>query len=740
MINGHLFIGIISGRASEHVQQTMLKGIISQAEKYGMYTAVISNIYNFFKFKEYFGNVEVENKIYELIESPRFDGIIFMAETLASSDLEPFILEKLKKLDIPIVVAGDSVEGYTSVNNDIREDFRDIARHLTEVHGFTKIDVLTGQYEIPTSHERVRGVRDVLEEKGIPLTENNIMYGDFWTTSGEKFAMEYVSGKRPLPEAVICANDYMAFGFMDKMFENDVKVGRDLTVVGYEYAGERMFHQPILSTFLRNRYSTGAKAVSILNSMITGRPAEEISVKGCMVTGDSCSCGCEKKYLMSEWQEVRTVQFYNSMTMCGNFEQKLAQCRSLGDYIRALQDYAYLIHDLEGLYLCLYENWTNRTEVSDLYKSSNDEIMTMYRIISPVQVSSEPHGFTRKMLFPDELYGAGDKRFLYFVPMFTCGIEIGYFIFQYIKPECYDPVIIGWINSAVNALNVIRMKNDINELLEYNNLSAFRDTATGLYNRDGFIRELDNMIAKADKGQKISAVLIKTRIFSDESRFDEKSLSVRLDTETAECLKKLAVDNNAVCARLSERHFVYAMVGELSADTHEIVADRLTALIAHSPVYKESNDTDSIISSGDCFDAGDITAEAVLKALSEDINRRIEDIFNSRKRLNSTEFLNVRNSLYRVPEKRWDAESVCRDLNLSCGHFRAEYKNIFGISFHRDVIRSRISLAKYLLMTTSLSLPAVAMRCGYDDDKYFLRQFRQQTGISPNSYRRFELS
>ena len=204
---------------------------------------------------------------------------------------------------------------------------------------------------------------------------------------------------------------------------------------------------------------------------------------------------------MKELQMVRRVQFHNSMTMCGNFEHQLAMCRSMSDYIRALQDYSYLIRDVSGIYLCLYENWSELKEKADLNKSSNDEMMTLYRIISPVQISSDPHYYTRRMLFPDDLPGSGDKKHIYFVPMFSNGIEIGYFIFQYTKPDGYDVVAIGWINSAVNALNALRMKNDINELLEYNNLSAFRDTATGMYNREGFVRELTNAISKTEKSE-----------------------------------------------------------------------------------------------------------------------------------------------------------------------------------------------------------------------------------------------
>lgn len=731
-------IGIIVGRASEEVQKVMLKGIISQADKCDLDTAVISNIHNL-SYMEYFANIEVENKIYELIASPRLDGIVVMAETLSEADLRPTILEKLKTIDIPVVVAGENIEGYICVNNDIRDDFHEITRHLTDVHGFTHIDVLTGQYEIPTSHERVEGVRDILKEKDISFGDENIIYGNYWTNTGEELAMEYINGKRRMPQALICSNDFMAYGFIDKMFENGIQIGKDISVIGYEYVGERYYHYPILTTYSRNRYNVGAKAVSILNSMITGAPVEDISVKGCMVTGGTCPCGSDKQYLMTELQDVRNVQFYASMTTCGNFEHQLAMCRSLSDYIRVLQDYSYLIRDLSGLYLCLYENWSDLKEKSDLNADSNDEMMTLYRIISPVEILTEPHYYIRKMLFPSELPGAGDKKYLYFVPMFISGIEIGYFIFQYTKPDSYDSLAVKWINSAVNALNVLRMKNDINELLEYNNLSAFRDTATGIYNKAGLIREIGNALSKEKEKDKISAVLLKTRIFSDEIGIDEKRMSVKLDMEIAEAMKKLNTGGKVICAKIMDKHFVYAVIGNHSDNFHETLADRLKILIDHAPYHKLMNKTDNVITSGITLSSCDTTAEEIIKTLIEETNLKTENFSRQRKMSGFHEFSAIRTEMYNYPDRKWDAENECRDLHLSYGHFRAAYKNLFGISFHQDLIQSRISLAKYLLMTTALSLPAIALKCGYEDDKYFLRQFRQQTGISPNGYRKAEL-
>lgn len=738
MLNGKPLIAVVATRVSKREQRIMLDGIMNRADRLGYYTAVISNIYNFTDFNEYFGHIEVENKIYELAESDRIDGIIYMAESIVGTQMHRFIYNKIKNNNVPVIITGTEDEGHICINNDVREDFRNIARHLTDVHGFTDIHVLTGQEHIETSHERVEGIRDELRDKGIELPEKNVIYGNFWTTSGEAAAKEYIEGRRKFPQAIICCNDYMAYGLIDTFLAHDINIPDKVTVIGYEYSGDRFYHSPILTTYFRNRAAIGERAVSELHNILTGENPKEISLDGCMISGDTCSCGVDKKYLREELEEVRREQFHNSMTICGNFEQQLALCRSLNDYIRALQDYTYLIRNLSGLYLCLYENWCNLKKESQLDVSSNDKMMTLYRIISPIQVESEPHFFRRSNLFTEELYGAGERMFLYFVPMFTDGIELGYFIFQYTEPDGYDPVTIGWVNAAVNALNVLRMKNDINELLEYNNLSAFHDTLTGLYNKEGLLREFEISLGKAENEDRFSAVMLKSGVFSDYSRIDEKEQQVKLDMETAGSLKKFAMDGRAFCARLSGGRYVYAVIGKIAEDHDKITADRLKALIMHSPTFKSFKKLDMIVSSGVTVPASEASLPEIIKKLSEEINDMTAELYEKRKSSGYGSYIDLRTAVYAFPEKKWDAEEVCREFHLSCGHFRAAYKKIFGISFHRDLIQSRITLAKYLLMTTALNLPSIAQRCGYDDDKYFLRQFRQQTGVSPNSYRKLE--
>ena len=68
---------------------------------------------------------------------------------------------------------------------------------------------------LDVSRIRIKGYRKSLEQHGIPYDTSLVYEGDFWYYSGEKLAARYLNGELPMPEALICANDYMAFGFLD---------------------------------------------------------------------------------------------------------------------------------------------------------------------------------------------------------------------------------------------------------------------------------------------------------------------------------------------------------------------------------------------------------------------------------------------------------------------------------------------------------------------------------------------
>lgn len=96
----------------------------------------------------------------------------------------------------------------------------------------------------------------------------------------------------------------------------------------------------------------------------------------------------------------------------------------------------------------------------------------------------------------------------------------------------------------------------------------------------------------------------------------------------------------------------------------------------------------------------------------------------------------LRNSIYADPVREWSIDEICKRLNISSTYFHRIYFAAFGTTFRQDVISSRIALAEKLLVNTGMTVGSIAEQCGYDNDSYFMRQFKQHRGYTPSEFRR----
>ncbi|THF76276.1 helix-turn-helix transcriptional regulator [Cohnella fermenti] len=76
-----------------------------------------------------------------------------------------------------------------------------------------------------------------------------------------------------------------------------------------------------------------------------------------------------------------------------------------------------------------------------------------------------------------------------------------------------------------------------------------------------------------------------------------------------------------------------------------------------------------------------------------------------------------------------------RTIHFSYSHFHRLFKEQTGFAPHIYFTNLRMEKAAQLLLRTDLPVQEVAYRCGYDDAKYFSRQFRKSQGMSPTAFR-----
>lgn len=73
---------------------------------------------------------------------------------------------------------------------------------------------------------------------------------------------------------------------------------------------------------------------------------------------------------------------------------------------------------------------------------------------------------------------------------------------------------------------------------------------------------------------------------------------------------------------------------------------------------------------------------------------------------------------------------------LSPGYLSNLLNKTLGKSFSELVLGRRMRMACSRLLNSTESIAEIARECGYTDNAYFSRRFRQQLGIPPGQYRR----
>jgi len=717
-----LLIGVITARAAESEQKQQLCGIISSAKKLGINIAVLSNIYNS---SEYFANVEIENKIYDLISSEKFDGFILTAESILNPELQQQIYRLLvSRPDTHITVTGAEIDGFDCITDDVMKDTEELVSHLIKVHGFSDIDFLTGFDYMETSLERVEGYRNALQKHGIAFDKKKVIFGNFWNNSGEELAEEYISGKRKLPQAVACANDYMAYGLCDGLLKGGINVPKDVAVIGYEYTGGRYAHAPVLTTYMRNREAIGKKALITLYNKITRENIPLPSVNGMIIKGNSCPCGTDMNIFCTELSVFRREQEYSRMNLVGNFEQQLTTCRSLNDYISTLREFVYLIRDIKGIYLCLYDDWSSKEQ------HHSSDLMICCSVMSPDGKNQDIKLYRKNELFPESVMN-NNSLILYFCPIFFAGREFGYFILQYSEADSYDIIFRDWLKIASNALEYLRLKNDMQTLLECNNLSQYHDSVTGLLNEKGLENETEFEIMSAPHDATVKIILMTNCTYLKQFSIDNKKDEISSSMSIADILFS-AVKNHGNCSKLSEN--MYAVTTTESDTDIKALADKLEVMLIQENLSGNNKNGLPVLCFRE-FPKENFSFSEVISDMKNQINKKLNFHEKLKNSAEYSKYTDLRLEIWKNPQKEYSPEKICRKIGYSETYFRSRYKEIFGISFRQDIIKSRICLAKYLLLTTSLSLAVIAEKCGYEDEKYFFRRFRNETGLTPNKYR-----
>ncbi|MFE2048618.1 LacI family DNA-binding transcriptional regulator [Streptomyces sp. NPDC059459] len=110
---------------------------------------------------------------------------------------------------------------------------RTAVRHLLE-RGHRCLAYVSGPDRLQQVRDRRRGALTAIGESGLPSTALRELSCDALTVTAGKDAGHRVLGLPERPTAVFCANDLLALGVLQALYEAGLRVPDDIAVVGYD--------------------------------------------------------------------------------------------------------------------------------------------------------------------------------------------------------------------------------------------------------------------------------------------------------------------------------------------------------------------------------------------------------------------------------------------------------------------------------------------------------------------------
>lgn len=215
------------------------------------------------------GQSHAETVIADMIER-HVDGLILATATRRQDELGD------SQSRVPVVLVNRTVDddSVPAILGDDRAGIGLAVRHLTEL-GHRDIGHVAGPSWVSTGKARRESFRDSMREEGLDVDEDVIEEAEWYQVEPGYEAARALLKRRPHLTAIVAANDLLGLGCYRAIQEVGKRVGRDISVTGYNDIPLLDLMQPPMTAVRVPYREMGVEAAGLLLSLIGGGEAPE---------------------------------------------------------------------------------------------------------------------------------------------------------------------------------------------------------------------------------------------------------------------------------------------------------------------------------------------------------------------------------------------------------------------------------------------------------------------------------
>jgi LacI family transcriptional regulator len=250
-------LGALVPRLSDIVLATIYEGVEETAAGYGYYTFVANTR----------DDAAEQRARTEMMLSRRVDGLIF-----GDAHFDAAYIDALTERGIPFVLVSRRAGTHPSVTCDDYRGGRMVADHLLSL-GHERVGVIAGEPYASTGLDRTAGFLDVYREHGIRVPKSRVLNSGFDTMGGHAMGSRLLTAKTR-PTAIFAVNDFAAIGVMGALREKGLRVGYDVSIVGFNDVPLARELPVPLTTVQSPMHEMGERSVHLLMQLLRGEAVE----------------------------------------------------------------------------------------------------------------------------------------------------------------------------------------------------------------------------------------------------------------------------------------------------------------------------------------------------------------------------------------------------------------------------------------------------------------------------------
>lgn len=579
MSNNEFFeIAVLVSGIDEEYQNSIIDGIVECAKDNDVNISVFSSFGGVLSDKKYDTG---EYNIYELINYDKFDGLILLTNTIANTKVRAELIKKAEKSALPAAILDcDEHPVFTNISIDNCSAMREIVKHVIAVHDAKTINYISGPLANSEAQDRFDAFVQVMEEFGLDVDEDRIYYGDFRAIDGKNAIDKMIRSGQKIPDAVICANDAMALAAVAELERYGYNVPEHVIVTGFDDTYNAKHHFPSITTVSRPLHNAGYQACETVIGKIEGTSSESnIVLEAMPVYRESCGCKSEfsenlPNYKKSVYKTLNRIN--NDISMINHITRELAEASSPEECYNTINAFIDTLN-CDRFSLCLCSDW-NRAYRKDLDGCSEDD----YQINGYAPIMSAPliwdkgtvtsiNSFRSTDMFPILNSTGGNVN--YFLPLHYCDRCIGYYIITNSDFPTHSPLCHSFMMSISNSLENVRKIEALNRAISELDRLFTMDPLCNIYNRNGFIRLADKMLAESVEND--TSILISfidmdgLKMIND--NFGHKEGDFALQTLAAVISK--CCNNDKICARFGGDEFIVFGVNSNEKEIRDFESD-----------------------------------------------------------------------------------------------------------------------------------------------------------------------